>query len=71
MQFLLKLSQDQGRCGDCYMLGALAAVAANRKRFVRQVFVHYDMDVGVREPRGGKGIKRLSEKKHDKNVTRI
>lgn len=53
------------------MLGALAAVAANRKRFVRQVFVHYDMDVGVREPRGGKGIKRLSEKKHDKNVTRI
>jgi len=38
---------DQGKCGDCYMLGALAAVAANRKRFVRQVFVHYDMDVGV------------------------
>lgn len=38
---------DQGRCGDCFMLGALGAIAANRKRFIRQVFVHYDEEVGV------------------------
>ena len=29
------------------MLGALGAIAANRKRFIRQVFVHYDEEVGV------------------------
>ncbi|CAE7453453.1 DEK1 [Symbiodinium natans] len=38
---------DQGSTGDCYLLGALASVAANRKAFFRQVFIAYDMDVGV------------------------
>ncbi|CAE7585185.1 Capn9, partial [Symbiodinium sp. CCMP2456] len=37
----------QGQTGDCYLLGALASVAANRKAFLRQVFVAYDMEVGV------------------------
>jgi len=38
---------DQGRTGDCYLLGGLASIAANRKTFFRQVFVAYDMEVGV------------------------
>ncbi|CAK9034840.1 unnamed protein product [Durusdinium trenchii] len=38
---------DQGSCGDCFLLGALGAVAANRKRFIRQAFVHYDTEIGV------------------------
>jgi len=37
----------QGSTGDCYLLGGLASVAANRKTFFRQVFIAYDAEVGV------------------------
>ena len=37
----------QGHIGDCYMLAAVAAIAANRKSFLRQAFVAYDLEVGV------------------------
>ena len=36
-----------------FLLGGVAAIAQNRKRFVRQAFVHYDVDVGVPLSRTG------------------
>ena len=38
---------QQGRCGDCYVLGALGGAVSNRRRFLRQAFVAYDEEVGV------------------------
>ena len=37
----------QGKIGDCYFIAALAAVVANRKSFLRQALVAYDVEVGV------------------------
>lgn len=37
----------QGQIGDCFFIAALAAVAANRKSFLRQALVAYDEEVGV------------------------
>ncbi|CAE7581547.1 DEK1 [Symbiodinium microadriaticum] len=38
---------DQGRLGDCYLLGGTSAIVATRRSFVRTVFPAYDIQVGV------------------------
>ncbi|CAE7301295.1 CalpB [Symbiodinium sp. CCMP2592] len=38
---------NQGRIGDCYLLGSLGTMVGNRKAFLQQVFVAHDWEVGV------------------------
>ena len=38
---------EQGSIGDCFFMGALSAMALNRKNFLRQAIVAYDVEVGV------------------------
>ena len=37
----------QGAIGDCFFMGALSSMAQNRKNFLRQAIVAYDVEVGV------------------------